>query len=127
MNFTSMPATGLMKGQWAPYRAPLRATGSVLGQAAPPPAAATAVPSGPITVVQPKPVAFIDGPFFSLLMDGAMATGAGIAWQAYSRESKNTEYSAEKRQKNKRWSYFFMGLTGLATIKALLDASRLMR
>ncbi len=127
MNFTSMPATGLMKGQWTPYRAPLRATGSVLGQTAPPPAAATALPTGPITVVQPTPVAFIDGPFFSLLMDGALAAGSGIAARAYFLEGKNPDYSAEERQKNKRWSYFFMGLTGLASIKALLDASRLMR
>jgi hypothetical protein len=124
MNFTSMPATGLMRGQWAPYRAPLLAGGPLVGQAQ-----TATFPTGGtgITVVQPKPVPFIDGPFFSLLMDAAVATAGGLGWRAYSREADNKEYSDEKRQKNRRWSYVFMGITGLGALKAVLDASRLMR
>lgn len=125
MNLTSMPATGLMRGQWAPYRAPLLAGGPLVGQAQT--ATTTFPPTGPITVIQPKPMPFIDGPFFSLLMDSAIATAGGLGWRAYSREADNTEYSDAKRQRSRRWSYVFMGITGLGALKAVLDASRLMR
>lgn len=134
MNFRSLPAQGLQAPRWTPYQAPLRATARALGQAAAPgPAVAPPPANAPITIVQPTPKPFIDGAFFNLLFDGAIVYAGGFAGLANMKQSKRDKYpngqpkSDASRASERRAGWFFLGIAGIAAIKGVLDASRLMR
>lgn len=120
MNFSSMPAAGMMTPKWTPYAAPLRAV--VLGQAAP--AQAPAPVPVPV-VVAPKPP-FIDGAFFNLLFDGTIAAAGIISGTVFWKNAKE-KTSASEKAGDKRAAYLFYGLGALGAIKGVLDASRIMR
>lgn len=125
MNLRFMPELGFAHSRWTPL--PPASSSEALGQAVPapekPPAQAPA--PAPVAPAPPKP-AFIDGAFLALLFDGAAAVAGAIAGNVYWKTAKE-KTSAKEKATEKRKAYFFYGLAGVAAVKGVLDAGRIMR
>lgn len=108
MTMARLAPTALGRAGWSPFTA----SGPLLAQT-PAPAPAPAAPAGT------KPP-FIDSAFFATVLDGLMVTAAGISGYVYWRNAKKYNWT-------KVPSYAFFGIAGLATLKFMIDGSRILK
>jgi hypothetical protein len=67
---------------------------------------------------------FIDSAFMSLVFDGLIVAGAGIAAFGHLQDAKKST-DPKKKSGLKNWSYAFFGLSGLFAMKGIVDINRL--